>query len=91
MGYKLVWVSACPCEVQQDWAEREDLGYVVLSDEGLELARLLGLPTLETLAGGRYVHLTLLVRGSEIAQAFCPEESLLDAEGIVARIGRVDA
>jgi peroxiredoxin len=91
MDYKLVWVSACPCDVQQDWAEREDLGYVVLSDERLELAGLLGLPTLETLAGRRYAHLTLLVRGGEIVQAFCPEGDLLDAEGVVSWIGRVVA
>jgi peroxiredoxin len=91
MGYKLVWISACPCEVQQDWAEQEDLGYVVLSDERLQLATLLGLPTLETLAGRRYMHLTLLARGGEIVQAFCPEGDLLDAQGVVAWISRVDA
>ncbi len=91
MGYKLVWVSVCPCEVQQEWAEREDLGYVVLSDERLQLAGLLGLATLETLAGRRYRHLTVLARGGEIVQAFRPEGDLLDAQGVVAWISRVDA
>jgi peroxiredoxin len=91
LGYRLVWVSACPCDVQRDWAEREDLGYVVLSDEGLQLARVLGLPTRTTLVGRRYEHLTLLARGREIVQAFRPAPSPGDARGVTAWISWFDA
>jgi hypothetical protein len=90
-GYKLVWVSSCPFDVQRDWAEREDLDYVVLSDERLQLARLLGLPTCTTMVGRRYEHLTLLARGREIVQAFRPEPSPGDAQGVTAWIGWFDA
>jgi peroxiredoxin len=91
MGYKLIWVSECPTDMQQEWAEREELGYLVLSDETLVLSRVLGLPLQETVVGWAYEHLTLVVRKGEIVQVFRPEGPPWDAQGVVAWISRTGA
>lgn len=89
LGYKLAWVSACLANVQQEWAVREGLRYPVLSDTGLELARVLGLPTRETFAGRVYQNLTLIAHEDEITQVFCPVGPQPDATDVVGWISRV--
>jgi peroxiredoxin len=59
-------------EDQAEFAAREAIPYPLLSDEGLELARALRLPTFE--AGGLtlYRRLTLIAREGTIEHVFYP-------------------
>ena len=58
--------------LQAEFAARETIPYPLLSDEGLELARALRLPTFE--AGGLtlYKRVTLVAREGAIEHAFYP-------------------
>jgi peroxiredoxin len=72
LGATLLGVSAQSPEDQAEFAARETIPYPLLSDEGLELARALRLPTFE--AGGLtlYKRVTLVAREGVIEHAFYP-------------------
>jgi peroxiredoxin len=72
LGATLLGVSAQSPEDQAEFAAREMIPYPLLSDEGLELARALRLPTFE--AGGLtlYKRVTLVARAGTIEHAFYP-------------------
>ncbi len=91
MGYELIWVSEYPADMQQEWAEREELGFLVLSDERFVLSRVLDLPLQETVIGCAYKHLTFIVRKGEIVQVFRPEGFPWDAQGVMAWLSRTGA
>jgi peroxiredoxin len=91
LRYRLVWASACPLGVLQEWAEREGLGFTLLSDTEFELARALGLPTAE-IAGTRvYEPLTFITQEREVTRAFFPVDPLQDALVVADRLRRVHA
>ena len=72
LGATLLGVSAQSPEDQAEFAAREGIPYPLLSDEGLELARALKLPTFE--AGGLtlYRRITLVARAGTIERVFYP-------------------
>ena len=72
LGATLLGVSAQSPEDQAEFAAREGIPYPLLSDEGLELARALKLPTFE--AGGLtlYRRFTLVARAGTIEHVFYP-------------------
>jgi peroxiredoxin len=72
LGAALLGLSAQSPEDQAEFAARETIPYPLLSDQGLQLARALDLPTFE--AGGMtlYRRLTLVAREGTIEHAFYP-------------------
>jgi len=72
LGATLLGVSAQSPEDQAEFAAREGIPYPLLSDEGLELARALKLPTFE--AGGLtlYRRITLVACAGTIEHVFYP-------------------
>jgi peroxiredoxin len=71
-GVDVVGMSAQSPEDQAEFAERVHLQFPVLSDESLELARELGLPTFEVDGMTLYKRVTLVIRDGEIVKAFYP-------------------
>ena len=71
-GADVVGVSAQPPAEQGEFAEREHIPYPLLSDEGLELAGAMRLPTFE--AGGMrlYKRLTFIAREGRVEKVFYP-------------------
>lgn len=91
LGYMVVGVSSQSPSVQGQFASDELLGYMLLSDSELELARELGLPT-RRVAGERvYEPLTVVVEHGRIARVFYPVDSAHDAETVMDWIRRVRA
>ena len=72
LGVSVVGISAQSPEEQAEFATRESIPFPLLSDEGLELARALRLPTFE--AGGltHYRRITLVAREGTIEHVFYP-------------------
>jgi peroxiredoxin len=71
-GVEVVGMSAQSPEDQAEFAERVHLQFPVLSDESLELARELELPTFEVDGMTLYKRVTLVIRDGEIVKAFYP-------------------
>ena len=71
-GAAVVGISAQSPADQREFADREHIPYPLLSDERLELARALGLPTFET--GGRtwLKRVTLVAHDGRIEKVFYP-------------------
>ncbi len=72
LGCMPVSVSAQPPEAQLRLAGRALLGYMLLSDPQLQLARALDLPTLSIAEEHIYEPLTLLAQGERITQILYP-------------------
>lgn len=68
----VIGISAQSPDEQREFAEREHIPFPLLSDQRLELAALLGLPTFE--AGGMtlYRRLTLIAEAGRIIKVFYP-------------------
>jgi peroxiredoxin len=71
-GVRVIGMSAQSPEDQAEFAERIHLPFALLSDEGLELANALGLPTFDVAGMTLYKRVTLVIRDGEIAKAFYP-------------------
>lgn len=88
LGYEVVGVSAQSAKVQAQFAGDWLLGFTLLSDKGLLMADLLGLPTRRG-SGGEQVYdaLTVLIRDGRISRVFYPvDESACDAAIVTASI-----
>jgi peroxiredoxin len=72
LGATVVGISAQSGVEQAEFAAREQIPFALLSDQGLELADQLGLPTFE--AGGLtlYRRLTMVAREGRVEKAFYP-------------------
>jgi hypothetical protein len=92
---RVAWISACPLDVKQEWAEKEGLcglGYTFLSDTDLKLAQRLKLPTRQADGGRVYEYVTLVTHAGEITQVFSPVDPRQDAHVVIRRLERaVDA
>jgi len=71
-GVEVVGLSAQKHEDQMEFAERVHLQFAVLSDESLELATGLDLPTFEVDGMTLYKRLTLVIRDGKIVKTFYP-------------------
>ena len=89
-GARVFGLSTQDTPYQQEAAERLHLPYPLLSDERLELARALELPTFETEGMTLLKRLTLFVRDGEIEDVlypvFPPDRSAADALARLAAI-----
>jgi peroxiredoxin len=72
LGVRVLALSTQSPEYQRELAERLGLPFPVLSDEGLELTRALGLPTFETSGMTLLKRLTLVIDDGRIAHVFYP-------------------
>jgi peroxiredoxin len=82
LGYMLVGVSTQSSSTQAQWASDELLGYMLLSDGELELAGVLGLPTMQAAGERVYEPLTLIVQDGRIARVFYPVDPAHEAESV---------
>ena len=71
-GAAVIGVSAQSPADQREFAEREHIPYPVLSDDSLQLADALGLPTFDVAGMRLYRRLTLVARDGRIEKAFYP-------------------
>ena len=71
-GAAVIGISAQWPEDQREFAEREHIPYAVLSDDSLQLADALGLPTFETSGMRLYRRLTFIAREGRIEKVFYP-------------------
>jgi peroxiredoxin len=65
-------LSSQSTSYQAEMAERLELPFPVLSDESLQLAQLLGLPTFETAGMRLYRRLTMIIAEARIEHVFYP-------------------
>lgn len=65
-------LSTQPTDYQQEARERLHLPFQLLSDEGLKLKAVLGLPTFEVDGMTLYKRLTLVIDGGKIVKVFYP-------------------
>jgi peroxiredoxin len=71
-GIRVVGMSAQSPKDQLEFAQRVHLQFPLLSDESLELADALGLPTFQAAGMTLYKRVTLVIRDGEIVKAFYP-------------------
>jgi peroxiredoxin len=71
-GVEVVGLSAQSPEDQAEFASRVHLRFPVLSDESLQLARELDVPTFQIDAIELYKRVTFVIRAGEIVKAFYP-------------------
>jgi peroxiredoxin len=71
-GYLVAGVSAQPIDEQLDTQERLQLGFPLLADPDLVLARELGIPTFSVAGTTLYKRLTLVARGLRVEKVFYP-------------------
>jgi peroxiredoxin len=71
-GAAVIGISAQDAAEQREFAEREHIPFPLLSDSGLRLAALLGLPTFEVEGMTLYRRLTFVAEGGRIVKAFYP-------------------
>jgi peroxiredoxin len=71
-GADVVGISAQPPADLREFAEREHIPYPLLSDERLELARAMGLPTFEAGGGTWLKRLTFVARDGAIEHVIYP-------------------
>jgi peroxiredoxin len=92
---QMAWISTCPLDMQQEWAEKEGLrglGYTFLSDTDLKLAQRLKLPTRRVDGSRVYEHATLVTHAGEITQVFSRWTLARDAHVVIRRLERaIDA
>jgi peroxiredoxin len=72
LGAAVIGISTQSAAEQREFAQREQIPFPLLSDDGLGLAEALGLPTFEAAGMTLYRRLTLVVEGGEIVKAFYP-------------------
>jgi peroxiredoxin len=72
LGAELVGISAQSPADQAEFAAREHIPYPLLSDEGLELTRALGLPTFEVEGRTLCRRLTFVAEAGRIVKVFYP-------------------
>jgi peroxiredoxin len=72
LGTAVIGISAQSAAAQLEFAQREHIPFPLLSDDGLELAAALGLPTFEAEGTILYRRLTLVVADGEIVKVFYP-------------------
>ncbi|HEY6055244.1 MAG TPA: peroxiredoxin [Gaiellaceae bacterium] len=72
LGARVVGLSAQPLADQVEFAEREHIPYPVVSDERLQLAEAIGLPTFEIAGLRLYKRLTFVARAGRIEHVFYP-------------------
>jgi peroxiredoxin len=72
LGTTVVGVSAQSPEEQHEFAEREHIPFPLLSDETLQLAATLRLPTFEVEGITLYKRLTFVAEAGKIAKVFYP-------------------
>jgi peroxiredoxin len=89
---RLVWVSACPLDVQREWAAKEGMDYRLLSDPNFELAQKPGIPIQIIDGAPAYESTTLATHAGEITQVFSAVDSREDAHVVIAWMKRaIDA
>lgn len=71
-GAAVIGISAQSPADQREFAEREHIPYPVLSDDSLQLAEALGLPTFEAAGMRLYRRLTFIARDGRIEKVFYP-------------------
>jgi peroxiredoxin len=71
-GARVAGLSAQSLDDQVEFAERNRMPFPVVSDERLELARTLGLPTFEADGLTLYKRVTFVAEGGRIAKVFYP-------------------
>ena len=72
MRHRVVGVSSQSARSALSLASQEALPHVLLSDDRLELAEEMGLPTFEVDGMCRYERLTLIVRDGRVEKVFYP-------------------
>ena len=72
LGARVLGLSAQPLSDQVEFAERNRMPFPIVSDEGLELARSLGLPTFEVEGSTLYKRLALVAEDGRIVKVFYP-------------------
>ena len=72
LGVRVLALSTQDPDYQREMAERLHLPFPVLSDQGLELTRELGLPSFETSGWTLLKRLTLVIDGGRIEHVFYP-------------------
>jgi peroxiredoxin len=72
LGADLVGISAQSPAEQAEFAAREHIRYPLLSDDGLRLAKALGLPTFEVDGSTFYRRLTFVAAAGRIVKVFYP-------------------
>jgi peroxiredoxin len=72
LGAMVIGLSAQSPADQLEFSERVHLPFPLLSDERLELAGALRLPTFETAGMKLYARVTLVIRAGEIVKVFYP-------------------
>jgi peroxiredoxin len=72
LGARVVGLSAQSLDEQIEFAERNGMPFPVVSDERLELAAALGLPTFGTAGLRLYKRVTLIAERGTIAKVFYP-------------------
>jgi len=72
LGARVAGLSAQSTDDQIEFATRNRMPFPIVSDEGLELARALGLPTFEVEGSTLYKRLALVAEGGRIVKAFYP-------------------
>jgi hypothetical protein len=89
---RVAWISACPLDMQREWAGKEGLcglSYTFLSDTDLKLAQKLRLPTRQVDGGRVYEHAALATHAGEITQVFSPVDPYKDAHVVIRRLEQV--
>lgn len=85
LGVRVFGLSTQDTAYQREAVERLHLPFPILSDEGLELAHALRLPTFETTGLTLFKRFTLIVDGGRIAHVLYPVfPSDRDAEQVIA-------
>jgi peroxiredoxin len=72
LGADVVGVSAQSAAEQREFAQREHIAFPLLSDNALELAEALGLPTFKADGMTLYRRLTFVAEAGRIVKAFYP-------------------
>jgi peroxiredoxin len=72
LGASVIGISTQSAAEQREFAEREHIPFPLLSDSGLELARVMLLPTFEVDGRNFYRRLTLVAEQGTIVKVFYP-------------------
>jgi peroxiredoxin len=72
LGAQVIGLSSQSLEEQREFAERQHIGYPLLSDPTLVLHRLLGLPVFEADGQQLYKRITLIFERQRIVKVFYP-------------------
>lgn len=72
LGATVAGVSSQPIDDQREFAERNHIPYPVMSDSGLVLRELLGLPTFEVAGHTLYKRLALIAERGSVVKVFYP-------------------